>query len=61
MIYVIDTNSLNVLKNYYPEPFQSFWRDFNAIVEEGRIISVREAYQELDGLVDAQHLPRLDT
>ncbi|MBN1450323.1 MAG: DUF4411 family protein [Anaerolineales bacterium] len=56
MIYVIDTNSLNVLKNYYLEPFQSFWRDFNLLVEEGRLLSVREVYQELDGLVDAQHL-----
>jgi len=48
MVYVLDTNSIRVIGNYYPERFPSFWEMFNASVDQGKIVSVREVYIELD-------------
>lgn len=48
MIYVFDTNSLSVLKNFYPENFPSFWRQWEELVSDGTITSVREVKRELD-------------
>ncbi|TVQ25647.1 MAG: DUF4411 family protein [Leptolyngbya sp. DLM2.Bin15] len=48
MIYVFDTNSLSVLKNFYPANFPSFWQKWNELVSNGVILSVREVKRELD-------------
>ena len=48
MVYVLDTNSIRVVGNYYPERFPSFWEKFNTFISTGKIISVREVYRELD-------------
>lgn len=48
MIYVFDTNSLSVLKNFYPDNFPSFWRQWEELVGNGTITSVREVKRELD-------------
>lgn len=48
MVYLLDTNSIRVIGNYYPERFPSFWERFDAGVDQGKIISVREVYRELD-------------
>lgn len=48
MVYVLDTNSIRVIGNYYPERFPSFWERFDTGVDQGKIISVREVYLELD-------------
>lgn len=48
MIYVFDTNSLSVLKNFYPESFPSFWRQWEELVSDGTITSVQEVKRELD-------------
>lgn len=48
MVYVLDTNSIRVIGNYYPERFPSFWEKFDAGVDQGLIVSVREVYNELD-------------
>ncbi|MDE0186193.1 MAG: DUF4411 family protein [Candidatus Poribacteria bacterium] len=48
MVYVFDTNSFRVLGNYYPAQFQTFWRQFNQAVTDGKIISVREVHKELE-------------
>ena len=48
MIYVIDSCTLiNLFRNFYESRFPSLWAEFNKYVECGRIISVREVYQEL--------------
>jgi len=47
MIYVLDTNSLSVFKNYYPSRFPSLWTNLDAMAAGGTIVSVREAFNEL--------------
>jgi hypothetical protein len=47
MVYFFDTNSLSVLRNYYPERFPSFWQQFDEAVEDGAVLSVREVFNEL--------------
>lgn len=56
MIYVIDTSSINVLKNYYTGVFSSFWESFDNLVKEGRVISVKEALNEAYSKIDSEHL-----
>jgi len=54
-MYVLDTNVISALhKNYYRSRFVSLWKQFDALVADGRITSAREAYHELhDGVVGA--------
>ena len=56
MVYVLDTNSIRVIGNYYPERFPSFWEKFDTSVENGKIISVKEVYRELDYQVTQTNL-----
>ncbi len=47
-MYVFDTSPLSTLfKNYYPKRFPTLWRNFDAIVTGGNLVSTREAYREL--------------
>jgi len=48
VLYVLDTNSFLVLKNYYPERFPSFWEHLTALAASGRLQSVSEVWKELD-------------
>ena len=48
--YVFDTNSVSVLKNYYPDQFPTFWQRFHAAIVAGRVVSCREVFNELKGL-----------
>ena len=47
MIYVLDTNSFRELERYYPDIFTTFWRLFQAEVDKGDVVSVREVWREL--------------
>lgn len=47
MVYVFDTSSFRVLNHYFPQRFPSFWINFNTHTSSGKIISVREVYNEL--------------
>ena len=47
MVYIFDTSSFIVIGHYYPERFPTFWSRFDASVEAGEVISVREAFNEL--------------
>lgn len=50
MIYVFDSSPLiDLFKYYYPDRFPSLWENFDALVLEHRIISVREVRNELEG------------
>jgi hypothetical protein len=40
MIYVFDTSSCVVLKNYYPNIFPTLWEQLNELIETGRVVSV---------------------
>lgn len=47
-VYVLDTSSIRVFSNYYPSRFPAFWENLSDCVDDGRIISAREVYRELD-------------
>jgi hypothetical protein len=52
-MYVFDTSPLSTLfKNYYRRRFPSLWRNFDALVAAGNLVSTREAHREIiDGPV----------
>ncbi len=48
MHYVFDTSSLIILFNYYKrEIFPTLWSHFDQLVQEGKIISAKEVFNEL--------------
>lgn len=47
MIYVFDTSSFRVLKNFYPPRFPTLWKNVGLMMEAGDLISVREVAREL--------------
>jgi hypothetical protein len=53
MIYVFDTSSCVVLKNYYPNTFPTLWEQLNELIETGRVVSVREVRAELTSRSDS--------
>ena len=56
MTFVIDTNSLAVLKNYYPTTFASLWQEIDGLVARGELVSVEEVYNESQRRLDSTHL-----
>lgn len=49
MIYVFDSSPLSTLfRNYYRSRFPSLWEKFDAIVDEGRLLSTREVHNQID-------------
>ena len=55
-LYVLDTNSIKVFGNYYPESFPSFWERLAELIAAGEIISVREVSRELEYQNPIPHL-----
>ena len=56
-MYVFDTSPLSSLfRNFYRSRFPTLWRQFDALVADGRVTSTREVRRELDcyGRVDEQ-------
>lgn len=48
MKYIFDSSPLiDLFRHYYPERFPSLWGKFHALVSDGKIISVREVYNEI--------------
>ena len=48
MVYVFDTSALSALfKNFYPDIFTSLWELFDELVDDGNLISTREAGREI--------------
>jgi hypothetical protein len=54
--YVLDSSSFIVCGHYFPSRFPTFWVEFNALVQGGGIVSVREVRNELDHKANRQHL-----
>lgn len=54
MNYVFDTSGLCILRNYFPSRFPTLWKGIDALVKDGRLVSVREAYNELELFNDAE-------
>jgi len=48
VIYIFDTSPLSALfRNYYRGQFPSLWAKFDALVDNGQILSVREVFKEI--------------
>ena len=54
--FVLDTNSLAVFGNYYPDVFLTFWEQVEALALAGEIVSCREVLKELDRHCNSVHL-----
>ncbi|MDP2718421.1 MAG: DUF4411 family protein [Dehalococcoidia bacterium] len=53
MIYVFDSDALiDLFKHFYLNRFPSLWEKFDLLAKEGKIISVREVYNEIGGRGD---------
>lgn len=51
--YIFDSGPLiNLFTHYYPERFPSLWKDFNNLVNNGQLMSVREVSRELESYGD---------
>jgi hypothetical protein len=50
MVYVLDTSSLIVIENYYPDLFPTFWNKLNTLVANGQIISTKEVFREIENI-----------
>lgn len=48
MIYVVDTSSFREIERYYKDVFPTFWDLFQAEVDAGDVVSVREVLRELE-------------
>jgi len=48
MIYVFDTSSFIVLKNFYPSRFPTLWKKIDQLVKAKRLISTREVLNKLE-------------
>ncbi|GAB1343099.1 DUF4411 family protein [Gemmatimonas sp.] len=56
MTFVIDTNSLAVLKNFYPATFGSLWLEIDQMVLAGELVSVEEVLNESERRLDSAHI-----
>lgn len=49
-MYVFDNSPLSALfRNYYRRRFPTLWRNFDALVADGNVLSTREAFREIEG------------
>lgn len=48
MIYVFDTSSIRALQHFYPRVFKSIWDGLDGLVQQNRLISTREVFNELE-------------
>ena len=48
MKYVFDSGSLiDLFRHYYPERFPTLWEKFDALVSGGKLLSVKEVFNEI--------------
>ena len=49
MSYVFDNSPLSALfRNYYRKTFPSLWQRFDQLVADGRLVSTREVFREIE-------------
>ena len=54
MKYVFDSDSLiNLFRHYYPERFPTLWEKFDALVSGGKLVSVKEVFNEIGSRKDS--------
>ncbi len=53
IVYVFDSGPLiDLFRHYYRERFPSLWKHFDRMIEDSRITSTREVFNELAGHED---------
>ena len=53
MKYVFDTGVfIDIFRHYYRDQFPSFWEQFDRAVGDGKIVSTREVFKELEQVAD---------
>lgn len=53
MMFVFDTSAFRILfKHYYESRFPTLWDNFNQMVEDNKILSVKEVANELESIED---------
>jgi len=55
MIYVFDTSSLSEFKHFYPAVFKSIWTELDGLVQQKKLISTREVWNEIQRGNPDQH------
>lgn len=55
-MYIVDTNSFNVLGHYYPENFPSLWNHIDLLIKNTKFASVKEVKRELELNFHSEHL-----
>lgn len=55
MIYVFDTSSLSEFKHFYPVVFKSIWAELDDLVQQQKLISTREVWNEMQRGNPDQH------
>jgi hypothetical protein len=55
-VYILDTSSIRSLSGYYPDIFPAVWVRINGAVAAGKIISVREAFREIEVQATKAHI-----
>ncbi len=53
---MVDTNSFRVFGNYYPDIFPTFWTNLDALVADGRLVSVSEVRKEIEFQDASEHV-----
>ncbi|MBD1860033.1 MULTISPECIES: PIN domain-containing protein [Leptolyngbya] len=46
-MYIFDTSSFRELFHFYPQRFPTLWKDFQELVENGTVLSVKEVLKEI--------------
>lgn len=55
MIYVFDTSSLSEFKHFYPAVFKSIWVGLDGLVQQQKLLSTREVWNEMQRGNPDQH------
>lgn len=56
-MYVFDSSPLIILfKHYYPDRFPTLWENFESLMTDNRIISVREVFNEINAYAETDRL-----
>jgi Domain of unknown function (DUF4411) len=55
-IYVIDSDSLITLGQFYPSRFPTLWSHIELLANQGRLISVKECREEVENYYKTDHI-----
>ena len=57
MIYIFDTSPFVILsRHFYPKRFPTLWEKFDSMIQDEKIISVKEVFNEINSYGDTDRL-----